>query len=136
MLEMLIVLAQAADSTDGLPAWAKYILGPLGALALLGIYAWHTEKKRIPQVIEQIKQAQKELTQLRDDHKKELETVREKGEAEERRLEDEIQKWRDKHTKERTTRAWWQSKAEDFAKRLGEESGIPPDIDKTYYQGD
>jgi hypothetical protein len=132
----LLLLAETAAATEGLPPWAKYILGPLGTLVLLGVYAWHTEKKRIPTVIVQIKEAQAALTILRDSHKLEMEALRTKCDEDEDKLRKEIQKWRDKHTKERSTRAWWQSKAEGFAKQLGEDSGIPPDIDKTHYQDD
>jgi hypothetical protein len=134
MLDVIVTLAQSADATDGMPQWGKYALGPLGALVIMGAYAFYTEKKRIPGVVDQIKEAQKALENIRDEHKKETEALRAKFETEEKTLEKEIQLWRDKHTKERSARVWWQSKAEGFAKQLGEDSGIPPDIDKTHYR--
>lgn len=117
-----------------MPEWLKLILGPVGALVLLAIYAYYTEKKRIPAVIKQIQDATAALAILRDDHKKEMDALRDKCEVDEKELRSAIQEWRDKHTKERSVRSWWQAKAEDFAKQLGAESGIPPDIDKTYYR--
>ncbi len=136
MTDVLLLLAEAAATADGLPGWAKNRLGPLGALVLLGVYAYYTEKKRIPAVVEQIKKAQMDLTTLRDDHKVETNELRTKHEADEDKLRDDIQEWRDRHTKERGARAWWQSKAEGLAKQLDIEVGIPPDIDKTHYQSD
>jgi hypothetical protein len=133
-MNWLILLAQTADATEGLPPWAKYVLGPLGVLVLLLVYAYRTEKHRIPDVIVQIKAKDDAIQLLRDSHKSEMEALREKHDSEEDELRKEIQTWRDKHTKERSVRAWWQSKAEGFAKQLGEESGIPPDIDKTYHR--
>lgn len=133
-MDFLLLLAETAPATDGLPPWAKYILGPVGVLVLLLVYAWRTEKFRIPDVIKQIQEAQAALQLLRDSHKAEMQELREKGEADEDKLRAELQVWRDKHTKERSVRAWWQSKAEGFAKQLGEESGIPPDIDKTFHR--
>jgi hypothetical protein len=133
---LLLLLAQTADATEGLPPWAKYILGPVGVLVLLLVYAWRTEKHRIPDVIKQIQTAQAALQLLRDSHKGEMDALRKKCDEDEDKLRKEIATWRDKHTKERSVRAWWQSKAEGFAKQLGEESGIPPDIDKTFYRDD
>lgn len=135
MIDVFLFLAEAATA-DGLPGWAKFLLGPLGALALLGIYAYYTEKKRIPAVVEKIEKAQTDLTTLRDEHKVETNELRTKHEKEEDKLRDDIQEWRDRHTKERSSRAWWQSKAEGLAKQLDIEVGIPPDIDKTHYQSD
>lgn len=134
MWSLLLLLAETAPAADGLPPWAKYILGPVGALALCVVYAVYTEKKRIPAVIAQIKDAQAALTILRDSHKEEMNKLRTKCEEDEDKLRKELRLWRDKHTKERSARAWWQSKAEGFAKQLGEESGIPPDIDKTFHR--
>ena len=42
----LLLLAEAAQG-GALPDWAKYIMGPFGALVLLGIYAWRTEKHHL-----------------------------------------------------------------------------------------
>jgi len=120
-----LMLAQAAgDATDVMPTWAKLVVGPLGALA--GSIAWiiYTERVRMPR-----------LTGLLATTQEKVETVRkvleDKMEAREERLQIAVRNCRNKYTKERTARVWWQGKALDFAERLGEKTGIPQDIDKT-----
>lgn len=136
MIEVLFQFAAVvASAAEGLPDWAKYVLGPTGALVLLAIYAYVTEKKRIPSLIKQLLEAQHKIELVRIDGKEEVSALRTKTEKRETQLETTITEWRDKHTKERTVRAWWQSKAEDAYQQLDKEVGIPPDIDKTYFGG-
>jgi hypothetical protein len=143
-LDIILLLAQeAAPATDGLPAWAKYILGPLGALVLMGVYAYWTEKKRIPQFVAVLDQKDKVIKELqtknesfRDKCEEDKEKLRASFETKEKILERDVQDWRDRHTKEKAVRAWYQSQAQQLADDVGEKLKPPPDIDKTHYGGE
>lgn len=117
------ILAQTADlasQADMLPDWAKLMLGPLGLVVACLVWIIYTEKMRIPRLVEKLEGEQDEQDELRKHY-----------ESREEQLRAELTRCRDKYTKERAVRAWWQSKAEGFAKQLGTDSGIPPDINKT-----
>lgn len=142
-MDFLLLLAQDAQATDGLPVWAKYILGPLGALVLMGIYAYRIEKVTKPaykKIIDDkdalIEEARKKLHDFRDKCEADKEELRAKFEVKEKVLERDVQDWRDRHTKEKSVRAWYQAQAEQLADDAGEKLKPPPDIDKTHYGGD
>lgn len=130
-----LTLLANADTVDasGLPWWAKYLLGPLGTLVLLIIYAIRTEKVRIPKLIELLEAEQKENDDLRDKVATVEKATRVEMQVHVANLTTRLRRCRDKYTKERSTRTWWQAKAEAAYDRLGEKSGIPKDIDKTSY---
>lgn len=143
MLDLILLLAEGAQVADGLPAWAKYILGPLGALVLMGVYAYRNEKITKPaykKIIDDkdvlIDVGRKKLHEFRDKCDADKEEMREKFEVKERVLERDVQDWRDRHTKEKSVRAWYQAQAEQMADEAGEKLKPPPDIDKTHYGGD
>jgi len=126
--------------SGGMPEWLSYILGPLGALVLLLVYAWYTEKKRIPKfqttidgLAGKLDAAQKAQAGLGVAHRSELAGMRTAHEARKTELTDKIEEWRDRHTKEKAVRAWYQAQAQSMAEEGGKELGVPPDIDRTHY---
>jgi len=146
MTDLMILLADTATKTAAdptIPSWGKYVLGPLGCLVLLLVYAIYTEKYRIPKFEgllktkdDALKEARDELSTLREQNSIKREEIRDKAESREDDLEAEIRKLQAKVAKEKSARAWWQAKATGAFKRLDEELSIPEDIDKTHYGGD
>ena len=138
---LMILLADTAKVTeDALPSWGKYVLGPLGCLVLLLVYAVYTERYRIPQLHTVIKgmktrlcEMQERLDALGEKHSIKKDEIRAKAETREDELEVEVRRLRDKISKEKSARAWWQAKATGAFKRLKEDLSIPEDIDKTHY---
>lgn len=147
-IDFIFLLAQGADAaatpaTDGLPVWAKYLLGPLGTLVLMGVYAYWTEKVRVPKfqevftnLEERIKAANQRNEAFRTKCEEDKDAMRKAWETKEKLLEREIADWRDRHTKEKSVRAWYQSQAQHLADDVGEKLKPPPDIDRTHYGGD
>lgn len=139
MLTYLLLLAQsdlnstAAQSVDGMPFWAKLLVGPLALTAGLVIWTFYTETKRIPRLSTMLREEQKENDSIRDKCNEEKEKLRAHYEDREAKLRIAYRKCRDKYTKERSARAWWQSQAANFANQLGTKANIPRDIDKTSY---
>jgi len=119
--------AQAAQASGGeLHPWAKYILGPLGALILLGIYAWHTERTRMPKLASLLLTEQKKSDTLRDEcdaAKKELRT----------KHSEELALMNEKLNKEVRARIYWQTHAEALG---AEYDSIPKDIGRTAFGGE
>jgi len=146
MIDLVILLADtAAEATadPAIPSWGKYVLGPLGCLVLLLIYAVYTERYRIPKFEglltskeTSLKEVRTELETLRDKNSLRQEEIRKEAEAREDELEAEVRRLKDKIAKEKSARAWWQAKATGAFKRLKEDVSIPEDIDKTHYGGD
>jgi hypothetical protein len=143
-MNLFLLLAENADkaaqAADTMPGWAKYVLGPVGALVLLIVYAVYTEKYRmtaIKKVIDdlkdELKEARNDLDTFRDTNSIKKDEIREKAEAREDELEVEIRRLKDKIAKEKSARAWWQAKATGAYKRLEEDLSIPEDIDKTHF---
>ena len=108
----LLLLAQSADSTDGLPSWAKWILGPLGALVIMGVYAYRTEKHRMPKLAQLLLDEQNKNDKLQKENEKEKDELRADYEGRLEKAKDELTACREKYTKERASRAWWQASAE------------------------
>jgi len=141
-MDWFLLLAQDAH-VDALPVWAKYLLGPLGTLVLMGVYAYWTEKKRVPQFIiviaakdGLIEHLQSKHEDFRDRCESEKDQMRRDFAVKELGLERDVQDWRDRHTKEKSVRAWYQAQAESLADDAGEKLKPPPDIDRTHYGGD
>lgn len=131
-MNLLLFLAQ-----EGLPDWAKLVLGPLGALVVMGVYAWHTERTRIPELRAEARARDQALAQARKECAAEKQALMDVADREEAALEAELRAIRGKLTKERALRAWWQRGAQDMATRAGEElPPIPTDIDSTFYGGE
>ena len=116
---MLLELAQAAaESADAMPSWVKYVLGPLGALVLLLVYAYYTEKVRIPALRKQIKELRNQVDETRDLSSIKKSTIRRTADERESELESEVGRLR-------AARAWWQAKATGAFKRLKEDLTPP-----------
>lgn len=140
---LLAGTVEHAAPPDGLPAWAKYVLGPLGALVLMGIYAYWTEKVRVPKyqsvfagLEERIKSANERNEKFRDKCESDKEKMRTDFDVRETSLEREIADWRDRHTKEKSLRAWYQAQAQQLADDHGDELNPPTDINRTHYGGE
>lgn len=139
MLTYLLLLAQsdlnttASQSVDIMPFWAKLLVGPLALTAGLVIWTFYTETQRIPKLVGLLREEQKENDGLRDKCNEEKERLRAHYEDREYKLRIAYRKCRDKYTKERSARAWWQSQAANFANQLGTKANIPRDIDGTSY---
>lgn len=138
----LLAETQPAAPSPGaaMPEWLNFILGPLGALVLLLVYAWYTEKRRIPKfqsLIEGFKADLQALQVSKDSlmstHSIKKDSLRSAFDDERKELETKIEEWRDRHTKEKAVRAWYQAKAQALAEDAGEQLGPPPDIDRTHY---
>lgn len=131
MLDMLLFLAQVApaDPHHDLPAWAKYVMGPFGALIILGVYAWRTEKHRIPEMSAMLAAEQARVKALYDENEREKDELRAALEVKIGKVENELRVCREKYTKERATRTWWQAQA----RAHGVQEPLPEDIDKTSF---
>lgn len=123
-----------------MPEWLSYVLGPLGALVLLLVYAWYTERRRIPKFQSLIAGLKTDLQALQvskdslvSTHSIKKDSLRSVFDDEKKELTDKIEEWRDRHTKEKAVRAWYQAKAQALAEDAGEQLGPPPDIDRTHY---
>lgn len=141
-LEPLLLLAEGTK-----PDWISMVLGPVGVLVLLLIYAWYTEKKRLPSLVEQLKACQAknvsllkdretDLDAMRAEHKLELEKLRSDLEERENAVEDKVDKAAAKLSKERGLRIYWESTTAALCKRHDEEIPKPPDdVSTTFYGG-
>lgn len=145
-MDWIFPLAQAAaDSTD-VPTWAKYVLGPLGALVLLGVYAIWTERYRMPEIKRLLLAAQAKLEvrcprertecekrchRSQEDCDDQRRKMRIKYETNEKKLEAAQSAVRSRYFKEKTRRIWWRQKATDLAEKHGEPvPKMPRDIDQ------
>jgi hypothetical protein len=145
-MNLFYLLAQTPPSGPPPPApegWLSYVLGPLGALVLMIVYAWYTEKKRIPKMqvaaddlAAKLEEAGKAKTALEAGHRAELDGLRKYHDARKAELTEKIDEWQARHTKERGVRAWYQAKGQALAKDAGKQLGPPPDIEKTHYPED
>jgi hypothetical protein len=135
MLDALFVLAQAVpDVTDGMPPWMKYVLGPLGALVLMGIYAYHTEKHRMPKLSGMLIAAQAEAKKIDTDCDDAKAKMRKAYEAREEKLRKQVDQWKSRHSRENTRRIFWQTTAIDIARRAKEpEPKMPTELTRTNY---
>ncbi len=110
----------------------KYVLGPLGALILLGIYAWRTETVRLPKLVALLETAQSETRQVRKDCDGAKGKMRKLYEQREEALREQLDRWKARHARENTRRIFWQTTATDIARRNGEEKPeMPRELTRT-----
>jgi len=146
-MNLVFLLLLAEDTATAMPEWMEPVLGPIGVLVLLLIYAWYTEKKRLPALVEQLKvcQAKKvallkdretDLNTLRATHKVEQEELRSSLEGRENAVEEKASKSAAKLAKERGLRIYWEGVAQSLCKQHEEEIPKPPDdVSTTFYGG-
>lgn len=134
-MDLLIVLAQAADATEGMPTWLKVVLGPLGLTIALAYYAYRTETVRLPKLVTLLEKEQASHQETRDDCDKKKEEIRQAYLAREKVLRRNGDRAKSRHGREKTRRIFWQTKAIDIAKRNDEEEPkMPTEISATSYQ--
>lgn len=138
-MDLLLPLAQAASDASTIPEWAKYVLGPLGALVLLLVYAIYTEKYRLPELKKLLVEYQTKIGERCPRGRFECETIRGKMrkayEAREDKLEKRLRNWMSRHSREKTRRIFFQTEAHRLAKQAGEDTPkLPDEISATSYE--
>lgn len=122
-MNLLLFAQEVAKTAEGLPYWLQLVLGPLGVLVVLCIYAYRTEKHRIPTLSKLLAAEQMKNDTLRDDAEKKEDILRQqmRDEYEPRltQLGGELKTCREKYTKERGLRTWWQAQAQAGIRRTG-----------------
>ena len=137
-MSWLLILAAEASAQpvvdDSMPFWLKAVLGPLGALILLGFYAYRTETVRMPMLSGFLEEARAELKTEQIACEKAKASLRTAYEAREKALLHRLQCWMERHSRERTRRVFWQTSATDIARRNKEEAPkLPRDLGATSY---
>ncbi len=118
-----------------MPAWMKYLLGPLGLTIALAFYAYRTETVRLPKLVTLLEKAQEETKQADKDKDEALANLRKGYEAREKALRKRLNAWMARHSREKTRRIFFQTECSALARKHGEEEPkMPSEISATSYQ--